>query len=219
MEHAFWHERWDSGQIAFHQNEVNAQLQRLWPTIGVPRGARVFVPLCGKSLDMVWLAEQGHQVVGVELSSRALRDFCAENGLAADIAADGTFEHFSAAPYELLAGDVFDLGSERLAGIRGYYDRAALIALPPDMRARYVEHLGAVLPSGTRGLVISMEYVEGDKSGPPHHVPGDEVRERYGAAGFEVELLETGEAVEAPPPFQKAGLARLRELCWRVERR
>ena len=219
MEQEFWHQRWDSGQIAFHQSEVNAELQRLWPQLGVPAGGRVFVPLCGKSLDMVWLAEAGHPVLGVELSPRALAEFCAEHALDAEIARHGGFERYSAPPYELLAGDVFDLEPDWLVDVRGYYDRAALIALPPDMRARYVDHLAALLPAGTRGLLITLEYVEGSKSGPPHHVAADEVRARYATAGFEVELLEAGEPLPAPPPFRKAGLERLRELCWRVVRR
>lgn len=219
MQHEFWHERWESGQIAFHQSAVNGELQRLWPDLGVPGGGRVFVPLCGKSLDMVWLAQHGHPVLGVELSSVAIGDFAREQRLVVEREADGAFERFTAPGYELLAGDVFDLTANRLADVRGLYDRAALIALPPEMRMRYVDHLGRLLPSGTRGLLITLEYVEGTKSGPPHDVPADEVRERYGAAGFDVTLLQEGDPVAAPPPFQKAGLIRLRESCWRLERR
>ena len=218
MEADFWHERWDSGQIAFHQPHVNAQLQRWWPELGVPTDRTVLVPLCGKSLDMGWLRDVGHPVMGVELSEKAVAAFFDERGARISPTADGPFKRYAADGIELLAGDVLDLDGERLADVGGLYDRAALIALPAGMRRRYVDHLGAVLPTGTTGLVISLEYVEGDKSGPPHHVDAQEVERLYAGAGFSVTLLETGEAAPAPPPFQAAGLQQLRERFWKVAR-
>ena len=80
MHAEFWQARWARSEIGFHLSEVNPYLQRYWPALGLPEGARVLVPLCGKSLDLAWLVGQGYQVVGVELAPRAVEDFFTEHG-------------------------------------------------------------------------------------------------------------------------------------------
>ncbi len=90
MEPAFWHKRWADNQIGFHQGQVNSYLQTHWPALGLETGSRVLVPLCGKSLDLVWLAGQGYRVLGVELSRRAVEDFFREHGLEARCSSAGT---------------------------------------------------------------------------------------------------------------------------------
>ncbi|MBP6750907.1 MAG: thiopurine S-methyltransferase, partial [Xanthomonadaceae bacterium] len=85
MDAEFWHRRWQDNQIGFHQHEATPMLQAHWATIGAPTGCRVFVPLAGKSLDMLWLAAQGHRVLGIELSPLAVAQFFAENALQPEI--------------------------------------------------------------------------------------------------------------------------------------
>ena len=181
MHAGFWHERWEANQLGFHQETVNDRLREHWPTLGVARQATVFVPLCGKSLDMRWLRELGHPVVGVEVSPIAIRDFFAEAGIEPTTVTTGPFERSSGGGYELFCGDFFDLDAEALAGVAGVYDRASLIALPPETRARYAAHLAAILPEAVQILLITLEYDQARMSGPPHSVPDDEVRRLFGA--------------------------------------
>jgi thiopurine S-methyltransferase len=158
MDPAFWRARWQSNDIGFHQPHIHELLQEHWPGLKLPPGSTVFVPLCGKSLDMVWLAQQGHRVIGAELSELAIDDFFAERGLSPTTTTTGDFVVKSADAYEIWRGDIFELPNEATAGVAGVYDRAALIALPPSLRRRYAEKLTALLPSPAPILLITLDY-------------------------------------------------------------
>lgn len=146
MEPAFWQQRWADNQIGFHQAQVNPYLQTYWPQLQLAPGSRVLVPLCGKSLDLAWLAGQGHRVLGVELSRRAVEDFFREHGLEAEVRQQGAFEVWRSGDVQLWCGDFFALRAEDVADCVGLYDRAAVIALPVQMRARYMQLLSGLLP-------------------------------------------------------------------------
>ncbi len=175
MEADFWHSRWQEGRIGFHQNDVNGFLQNHWATLKLPEKSTVFVPLCGKSLDMLWLASLGHRVVGVELSEIAAQQFFAEQSVQPDVVKGDRFTSYSANNVTILCGDFFDLVATDLDGAVAVFDRAALIALPKDMRKRYAEHLRQLLSSGCQLLLVAMEYDESALSGPPFNVPWAEV--------------------------------------------
>src|SRR5689334_14113812 len=129
----FWHQRWHDNQIGFHQAAPTPLLLKHWPSLGVPAGAKVFVPLAGKSLDMLWFASQGHRVLGVELSKLAVEQFFAEHGLQPDIETTRYGAHYRAGGIELINGDAFALDPAILADCGAVFDRAALIALPPEL--------------------------------------------------------------------------------------
>lgn len=186
MEHTFWLERWEQNQIGFHQAEINAYLSAHWAELGLAEGAPVFVPLCGKSLDMLWLREQGHPVLGVELSRKALEAFFEENAITPAIQESSRFTEYRAEGLCLFAGDFFKLQSADLGDIRAVYDRAALIALPPELRRDYAHHMGTLLPSGAHILLITMEYPQGTLEGPPFCVSEEEIHSLY-AADFSIE--------------------------------
>ncbi|WP_369990413.1 thiopurine S-methyltransferase [Pseudomonas xanthosomatis] len=215
MEPAFWHKRWADNQIGFHQAQVNPYLQAHWPALGLEPGARVLVPLCGKSLDLAWLAGQGHRVMGVELSRRAVEDFFAEHGLVAQVSRRGASEVWSSGEVELWCGDIFALRAEDVAGCTGLYDRAALIALPPAMRQQYLALLGELLPA-CKGLLVTLDYDQALIDGPPFSVGDDEVR--AGLAGWQVEVLEAPEIIGESPKFQKAGVSSLVERVYQLQR-
>lgn len=185
----FWHQRWQENRIGFHQDAPTPLLQKHWPALGVPAGATVFVPLAGKSLDMFWLAQQGHRVLGVELSPLAVERFFAEHDLHPDIETTRYGAHYRAGAIELICGDAFGLDEAILAGCAAVFDRAALIALPPALRQRYVRELHARLPTGCRGLLITLEYPQDERAGPPFSVAEDEVRVLYGDH-WRIELRE-----------------------------
>ncbi|HZX79702.1 MAG TPA: thiopurine S-methyltransferase [Lysobacter sp.] len=218
MDPAFWHSRWQDGRIGFHQDRPTPLLVEHWPSLGVTPGARVFVPLCGKSLDMVWLAAERHRVLGVELSTTAVRAFFDEHGLAPSIEPDAAGERYRAGDVEIVRGDAFSLDAAALRDCAGVFDRGALIALPPAMRVRYVRELYARLPTGCRGLLITLEYPQHEKAGPPFCVPEAEVHDLYGR-DWDVRLLERRDILEAQPSFVAEGVSALHTAAYRLERR
>ncbi len=187
MKHDFWHQRWSEGRIGFHQADFNPYLKKYWQLLSLAADDRVFVPLCGKSKDMLWLREQGHEVIGVELNASACEAFFAENGAEPECNQKSGFVVRSVDGVELMCGDFFSLNTEDLRDVGAVYDRAALIALPQEMRIQYAEHLTQILPKGVQILLITLEY-DGD-GGPPFSVQGSEVERLFGAA-FEIECLE-----------------------------
>lgn len=217
MDHAFWLQCWQEGRTGFHQSHVSPPLQAHWPALGLTRGARVFVPLCGKSLDMAWLAQQGHRVLGVELSPVAVQQFFAGQGLRPEVHVSRHGTHHVAGPFELICGDALGLDAELLAGCAAVYDRAALVALPPPMRAAYVERLMACLPAGCEGLLVTLEYPQQEMAGPPFSVPQEEVLRRYGR-DWQVTPLERRDILAHEPGLAARGLTTLTTTVYRLQR-
>ena len=217
MEPEFWQQRWSENKIGFHQQKINSRLRKLWPGLGVPRGAEVFVPLCGKSLDMLWLAEQGYRVLGIELSAAACESFFVENGIAYRAEVRGPFTGYIGEAITLYAGDFFDLSANDLSAVRGVYDRAALIALPESMRPGYARHMTDILPSGCRGLLIGMTYDERKMQGPPFSVGEAEVRELF-EPGFSVDLISESSGPDIVGNLRDRGLDTLDEKVYRLAR-
>lgn len=218
MDPAFWHQRWHDNQIGFHQDQPTPLLLKHWDAVGAAPGARVFVPLCGKSLDLAWFASRGHRVLGVELSSLAIAQFFAEHGLQPTVRDSRYGRHYEAGPIELVCGDAFGLDADLLADCTAVYDRAALIALPPDLRRRYAGELYARLPQGCRGLLVTLDYPQHEKDGPPFSVTGDEVRALYGG-DWRLDLLERRDILAQQPRFRADGVTDLHTSAWRMERR
>jgi len=210
MKKDFWLERWEREEIGFHQNEVNPYLRQYWQELHLARDSVVFVPLCGKSQDMLWLREQGHQVLGVELSAIAVQAFFKENGCIQHHFSRGKFEHCEADGIRILCGDFFDLSKEDLANAGAVYDRASLIALPPEMRERYARHLVSILPHATQILLITVDYPQPEMQGPPFSVSSGEVEALY-REHAEVSLLAQMDVLAQNPRFQERGLSRLQE--------
>lgn len=184
MDPAFWRSRWQDGRIAFHEGRPNSYLERHADQLAGRR--RVFVPLCGKTEDLAFLASQGHEVIGVELVEDAVRAFFSEHQITPAITQRGELVEFAAPPITLLAGDFFATSAETLGAFDAIYDRAALVALPEDLRTRYVAHLRALAPPGTRIILLAFEYDQSKMSGPPFSVDEHAVRQLYKGAAIEV---------------------------------
>jgi len=215
MDTDFWLQRWQEGQIGFHRHDVMPLLQKHWPSLQLPEGSRVLVPLCGKSLDMHWLAAQGHRVLGVELSPLAVTQFFEEAGLDPVRTTSRYGEHVSAGPIEIIVGDAFGLDASLLADVAGVYDRAALIALPPAMRLRYRDTVYAALPAGCQGLLITLEYPQDEKAGPPFSVAQTEVDALF-TAPWRHRLLERRDILDQEPRFREEGLSALETAVYRL---
>lgn len=215
MECDFWIERWREGQTGFHQTRVTPLLQKFWPALNLPQGSQVLVPLCGKSLDMVWLAEQGHRVLGVELASLPVEQFFQENNLQPTIhqAADGV--HYIAGNIEIICGDIFALKASTLAQCTGVYDRAALVALPADMRQRYTHHVYSQLAADYTGLLLTLEYDQAQMDGPPFSVQEAEVMSLF-SPHSQATVLDKRSILDKEPKFAQRGLTALDTVSYRL---
>lgn len=187
MEPAFWQERWQLNQIGFHEPSVHPLLERHWRAVAGTASGAVLVPLCGKSVDMQWLAQRGHSVVGSELSEIAVRDFLA--GRTASITSQGSLKCFADGAFRLWCGDFFALSDQHEPPLPLAYDRAALIALPEPMRMRYAAHLLSRLAPGARLLLITLQHSAADLKGPPFCVTHRELERLFGKT-CEIEHLE-----------------------------
>jgi thiopurine S-methyltransferase len=217
VNNSFWLDRWSAGQTGWHEADGNALLRQHWSTLGIPQAAAVLVPLCGKARDMAWLAAQGHPVLGVDLSDRAARIFFEENDLDFTVEADAAGQRFAGSGIQIIAGDFLSLPADRLGSVTGFFDRAALIALPPEDRVRYAAHLADGLRPGCRGLLITLAYPQADMSGPPFSVDDAEVRALFGRH-FGIELLTERDALSGNDHLRERGVTALVERAYRLER-
>ena len=160
MSNQRWKAKWKADDIAFHQPQIHPHLIRFWPQLELPVGATVLVPLCGKSLDLDWLHQQGHQVIGVELSHIAIAAYFAERGLQPQRQRLGRFQRYWAGTLELWCGDLFDLRREDLGEVAAVYDCAALTALPAASRGHYVRQLSSLLGTGGQMLLLTTESAD-----------------------------------------------------------
>ena len=218
MEPRFWQERWRTGRIGFHQPGTDRSLEAHWPRLELAEGSRVFVPLCGKSLDLLWLRDRGHYVTGIELSATAVEAFFLENGVAARRRVKGDLDIFETERIRLIRGDFFVLTPTLLGPAEAVYDRAALISWTPALRERYVEHLASLLAPATRMLLISLEYPQSQMAGPPFSVTREDIMRLY-SPQFRIEEIARQDILASEARLRSAGLTELFEVCYLLVRR
>ena len=217
MQPDFWLNRWRAAQIGFHQMAVDRHLKAYWPLLKLPLGSPVFVPLCGKSLDLMWLREGGHSVTGVELSPVALESFVMEHGIPSRRRVLADFDVFEAEGLKLYRGDFFKLTPTQLGNTSAVYDRAALISWTPEARQSYVKQLTSLTNPGTQTLLIAVEYPPEQMQGPPFPLTRDTIQNLY-AGHYSIEELARHEILELEPRLKARGLTELREVCYRMTR-
>jgi len=218
MELNFWKERWENGEIGFHQSEFSPYLDKFWDSLSVNAGGTVFVPMAGKSSDMIWFVQQGYSVVGVEISNLAVDAFFSENELQHRIEECSRFRTYISENIEMHCGDFFQLTEKDLSSVTAVYDRASLIALPPSMRDAYATHLKKILTPQSKILLVTMEYSQSEMSGPPFSVTQSEI-EKYYQDEFEITLLNSTDILAENAQFKKRGLTHLNENVYSLVRR
>lgn len=213
-----WLKLWRDRRADFHQKTVNRYLARFWPNLARPQGSRVFVPLCGKSLDMIWLAEQGHEVIGVELSPIAVRAFFRENRLQPSRRRIGDFTLWEHGRISILCGDYFSLDKADLGQVDTVYDRAALTALPEDVRRLYVAHLRKIVPANAGVLLLTIEDAAEDD--PLEQAIGvDKELTALYSEGFEISLKHVESVFETDPQAPKQPPRRAEYKVYRLSGR
>jgi thiopurine S-methyltransferase len=194
----YWLERWEKGRIGFHLGEVNPRLVQHHQVLS--DSVRVLVPLCGKSADLEWLVVHGFEVVGIELSELAAQAFFAERGFSPERHQQGDFTVLQHGNVSIFVGDFFAARSEALGSFDGVYDRAAMIALPEDVRARYADHLQTLLTPKAKLLLVTLHFDA--QGGPPFSVSPEEVGVAYGAARIK-QLASLDARADAPGPVER----------------
>jgi len=218
MDPSFWLERWQKNEIGFHAPKVQPALAKHWPALNAAKGATVFVPLAGKSLDMAWLASQGHRVIGAELSELAVDQFFTENGLVPALRTVRSFKVKSADGIEIWCGDFFALSRDDLPALDAAYDRAALVAMPPELQPRYAAKMAELMPAGTPTLLIGLDYDPQEMQGPPFNIAQSRVRELYEAT-FDITVIEAKDGLAKSDHLAKRGVTWLEEASYLLRRK
>lgn len=214
MNTEFWISRWRENRIGFHTDGIQPLLEQFWEHVAPAAGGRVLVPLCGKTHDMLWLRNRGHEVVGVDVSQIAARSFASEHGLVFSESEDPPFLRFSDAGIDYLVGDFFGLTPRHVGRVHLAYDRAALIALPPERRPAYAAKIKNLLDIEFNILLINIDYDQNQMSGPPYAVSESEIRTLY--AGCEVERLVLEECLDREPRFRERGLTWMTQGAYHI---
>jgi len=218
MDAKFWLERWENSETGFHREDANANLRRFWPRLNLPPKSTVFVPLCGRSSDMPLLAQNGHKIIGVELSDIAIKMFFEKQNLAPDIRQQDGFDIWSAGPYELWVGDMFKLPGQLINNCSAVYDRASLVAFPREMQKDYSKLLAAHLAGQAQILLVSLSYDQTEMEGPPFSTPADRIEDLF-QSSFDIKALDHAMTLEENGNLKKRGLTSLTESCYLLKKR
>jgi thiopurine S-methyltransferase len=218
MEPNFWTKRWQEGEIGFHREEAHHYLTQHWHVLKLEPDSEVLVPLCGKSTDMVWLAERGHRIIGVELSPVAVDAFFLEQKLQPTTRVSGPFMIKEAGPYTIWCGDVFALPPDVTKGIAAVYDRAALVAFPPGMQGRYAAKLAELTPAGVPTMLVGLAYRQGEISGPPFSTPLPQVAMLFGPT-HSLAIVESRDGLEQSQNLKERGVSWLEESLYILRRK
>lgn len=189
MKEDFWHQKWELGDIAFHESEVNPFLIEHFEKLNLPKDSRIFLPLCGKTRDIAWLLACGYRVVGAELSEIAIKELFKDLVVAPEISKVGDLIHYRSNNIDIFVGDIFAVSADYLGSVSAIYDRAALVALPAEVRANYTTHLINISDAAPQ-LLITYEYKQQFIEGPPFSVNEEEVKRHYGAS-YHLKPIET----------------------------
>ncbi|WP_445357990.1 thiopurine S-methyltransferase [Microbulbifer sp. ANSA005] len=193
MKEEFWHDKWKRNDIGFHEAAGNSLLTEFFSSLSLSPGDRIFLPLCGKTKDIAWLLEQNISVVGCELNEEAVKQLFSEMAVIPQVSQVGNLKCYSAANIDIFVGNIFDLGREELGPVVAIYDRAALVALPSDIREQYVRHLMAITQVAPQ-LLVSFEYEQTQMPGPPFSVESRLIYEYYDA-DYSLQVLATRDVV------------------------
>lgn len=206
MEISYWKARWQKDKTGWHMHLVYPHLPAFWPRLHLNKGATVLVPLCGKSLDMVWLKNQNYRVIGIEVSEKAANEFFMENRLRFEKSSKAKFTIYETDNLAIWSGDFFKLKKGYLPGVDAIYDKAALIALPNEQRKKYADKILSLCKSHTQILMNAFEYEQEEMTGPPFAVFKDEIKKLFGQH-FTIELLHEESIFEDLAKFQHRGLS------------
>ncbi|XP_014452443.1 thiopurine S-methyltransferase [Alligator mississippiensis] len=181
-----WLQKWEANNIGFHNEQGHPLLKKhLDLLLNGRSGLRIFFPLCGKAVEMKWLADMGHSVIGVEFSEQALKDFFVEQNLSYS---EGSIPEISKAKVfkstsgniSLYCCSIYDLSSKIAGKFDGIWDRGALVAINPCDRERYANLMLSLMDKNCSYLLATVSYDPNKYKGPPFYVPEHEIESLFG---------------------------------------
>jgi len=216
MKASFWHSCWERNSLGFHQTTIHPFLEQYFQLMMLPQDKNVFVPLCGKSDDMAWLAER-LDVVGAELSDIACADFFKEKSLEVSPQYQGSFKCYTHKNLALWQGDFFKLSPQQFPSFDWIYDRAAIIALPVDMQVAYAAHLTRFISKKTKLFLISLEFPPDELEGPPFPLFENNIEHLFD--GLVVECIAEHELEDKVFAQRTFNVSYLREKLYIISRK
>ena len=214
MNPEFWQTRWQEKRIGFNQPQVNPLLVKYFSELSLCVDSRIFVPLCGKSIDMLWLAAQGYDVIGIELVESAVQEFFTEQNIAYTITEHDKHPNIKYYQGQLLeqtitlwVADIFALNSDDIGHVDAVYDRAALIAMPAELRPQYSQQVINLSHNATQ-LLLTLNYDQNERAGPPFSISQEQVQQYYGN-DYQMNKLE-----EEPSTLNAAPEMAVTEPVW-----
>jgi len=205
----FWQQRWLNNQTGFHEGQVNEYLEKYLSQLSLNNKASLFLPLCGKSHDIIWLTKQGYNVIGVECSELAVKAFFEENNLSANIKQHNNFTIWQANTITIYCGDFYQLESIWFDSVSAIFDRAALIALPVEQRQSYINQIIKLCPNAAV-LLVSLEYQQNEMDGPPFAVSEQEINNLF-KNHYNLNKLLANDILAENDKFKERGLHSLYE--------
>ncbi|HAU1181366.1 TPA: thiopurine S-methyltransferase [Legionella pneumophila] len=214
----FWNELWYEGRISFHKEEVNPDLIAYVSSLNIPAKGRVLVPLCGKSVDMLWLVRQGYHVVGIELVEKAILQFVQEHQITVRENTIGQAKQYFTDNLNLWVTDIFALNSALIEPVDAIYDRAALVALPKKLRPAYVDICLKWLKPGGSILLKTLQYNQEKVQGPPYSVSPEEIALSYQQCA-KIELLKSQKRIQEPNDHLfNLGISEVNDYVWCIRK-
>lgn len=214
MQISDWNSRWEQNQIGFHEAAANRYLTHYFDRYNLAKDSSVFVPLCGKSHDLLWLAQQGLKVYGIECSELAINSFFEEHDLSYNVTQQQTFKVFKSDSITLFQGDFFNLTPKHLPSIDFIFDRASMVAFDAERQTDYLNHLAQFFQPHTQLLLVTLHYDQHTMQGPPFSVDNNMVTEFYRANN--IQLLEQNDVIDETPRWRQVGLTSLLESAFKA---
>jgi thiopurine S-methyltransferase len=212
MDVEFWKTAWDEGRIGFHRGEFHPELLKYFPLLEIQGEQSILVPLCGKTLDITWLSHQNLYVTGVELCQKAVLEYFQDHSIENYEVQNNSYTHQN---ITLEVGDFFHHQKE--GGYDYIYDRAAIVALPPQMRIEYAKKCLELLKPKGRSLLIAFEYDQTKVQGPPFSVEEAEIYQLFGNEA-QIDLLDTQSSQPKNQKFVEAGLNKFTQKTYLISK-
>lgn len=200
----FWQQHWSDGQTAFHLDDIHPDLQVFLPVLSLELGDTVFVPLCGRTLDIGYLLNVGYNVIAIEMVEYAVQQLFNQLSIVPEVSGWKQGKCYRADHLTVYVGNYFDLSSDECAEVSAIYDRAALAAMPYKLQQRYCQHLGDITVYAKQ-LVIASAFDQTKMQGPPFTITPQHIQQYYGQH-YTIELLNEIETIKEEMDFQKQQL-------------
>lgn len=206
MEISYWQSRWRKGKTGWHMDTVYPPLPTFWDDVNIESGSRILVPLCGKSLDLGWFVDHGHTVTGIDVSAKAIHHIMQQHPESFTKDSSHGFTVYRSESLVLWQGDYSKLPTDEIPTQDLIYDKASIIALPPEKRLDHANKHIELCSTHTQILLQTFEYEQSEMHGPPFAVHEEELKKLFGNR-FKLTCIHEQSKMEELQRFKQRGLS------------